>query len=791
MKKFLWLSGAVLLAALTTGAAAQTQSQTTPTGRIRGTVVDAASGSPISYVTVSVSNAGSPIGAVTDDDGAFSLPLLPVGRYDVRATFLGYEPATMREVVVSSAKETVLEIAMTESVLAIEEVVVRPRTNKEKPLNSMALTGARMLSIEEASRFAGGLDDPARLVTAFAGAAGGGSSNSIAIRGNSPQSLQWKLEGVEIPNPNHFPEASGVGGGVLTAFSSNMLANSDFFTGAFPAQYDNALSGVFDMMLRSGNNQTFEHSAQFGTLGLEFASEGPFQKGKGSYLINYRYSSMSLLGNLIDGLNGIAGVKYQDLSFKINLPTRRAGTFTLWGIGSHDTQDNPVKSQEELEADEYYNYKSNSNQYMGAAGLSHRVFFSTDIYMKTTLAATYAQNHIWGSSYSDETRNMREAIDIKDKNTHLIFNTYVNTKTSARHTNRTGMTLTGLFYDDNFNRAPGNSYLTGPIENYVDTDGSSLAVSVFSQSMFQFNERLSGEIGVNGGYFAFNKKWTVEPRASLRWKAAPRHILAVAGGMHSRREKLDYYFVTTPATGSELVNKNLGPAKALHATLSWDWAITGDLHLRVEPYFQHLYDVPVVPGSNVSIINQDNLLMSNPLVNNGKGRNFGVDLTLERYLKNGLYWMVTGSIFDSQYTGDDGVWHSTTHNRRWLANVLGGKEWMLGRKKQHVLAVSLRVNAMGGQHYTPIDEAASLAAKDPIEDESRMMEARWPAMFTVHANLSWQLHRPKVTHEVGIKMVNLNGAVEHYGFEYNRLHHRMDEATGSWMLPNLYYKISF
>jgi hypothetical protein len=786
MQKLSWLFGTVLAVLCVYTSAAQT------TSTIRGVVVDAASGQSLPYATVTVE--GSPTGVVTDEHGEFTLPPLSVGRHTVVASLLGYEPAVVREVMTSSAKETVLEISMTESVQTLAQIVVRPGIDKDQPLNPMALAGARMLSVEEAGRFAGAVDDPARLVTAFAGAAGSVSGNNIAIRGNSPQSLQWKLEGVEIPNPNHFPEVTSIGGGVLTSFSSQVLANSDFFTGAFPAQYNNALSGVFDMALRNGNNQTHEHSAQVGSLGLEFASEGPFKKGGGSYLFNYRYSLLAPVANLIGGdLAEIAGVKYQDLSFKINVPTRRAGTFSLWGIASYDALRDPTKTREEMEAEEYFYFRGDSRQWMGAAGLSNRVFFSTNTYMKATLAATYAKNTLLGDSFVDGEpgSGMVRVMDMRDTNTNLIFNTYINTKTSARHTNRTGVTVTGLLYDDNYNTTPGQVYPTGPIANFVDTDGGSVMASLFTQSVFQLSRRFQTEVGVNGQYFAWNKKWTIEPRVSLRWQAAPKHAIAVAAGLHSRRERLDYYFVSNAATGGEMVNKNLDVAKAAHLTMSWDWSITRDLHLRVEPYFQHLYDVPVFPGTARSIINQTDFWMAEALVNGGKGRNYGVDITLERYLKNGLYWMVTGSIFDSHYTGDDDVWRNTIYNRRYLANVLGGKEWMLGAGRRHILGVSLRFNFMGGAWYTPIDEQASLAIKDPVEDERHMMERRWPAIFTAHATVGWQINRQHVTHEIGVKMLNLNGSKDYYGFQYNRLHNRMDEVTGTWMIPNIFYKISF
>ena len=142
-----------------------------------------------------------------------------------------------------------MTIQMKENTGLLSEVVVKPNVNKELPLNNLASVSAKMLSVEEATRYAGGFDDPARLVSSFAGVSSNVSNNAIAIRGNSPQSLQWKMEGIEIPNPNHFADMTTFGGGGLTALSSQLLANSDFFSGAMPAEYSNALSGVFDIFI--------------------------------------------------------------------------------------------------------------------------------------------------------------------------------------------------------------------------------------------------------------------------------------------------------------------------------------------------------------------------------------------------------------------------------------------------------------------------------------------------------------------------------------------------------------
>lgn len=266
---------------------------------VRGTVCESATGAPIEFATVMVADAELPIGTTTDSIGGFSMKV-PVGRHDIQVSYLGYEPVILKEVLVGSSKEVVLNIGMTESPTSLNEVVVTPHINKAEPLNNMAVTGGRMLSTEEASRYAGGMDDPARLVSAFAGVSSNVGNNGIVVRGNAPRSLQWRLEDVEIPNPNHFADVTTFGGGGFTSLSSFVLGNSDFFTGAFPAEYSNALSGVFDMNMRNGNNQKWEHAFKVGVLGIDASSEGPFKKSyNGSYIINYRYSTLSLLSPLL------------------------------------------------------------------------------------------------------------------------------------------------------------------------------------------------------------------------------------------------------------------------------------------------------------------------------------------------------------------------------------------------------------------------------------------------------------------------------------------------------------
>ncbi len=788
--------------------------QAQPSGNIRGTVTDGASGQTLPSVTVIVMNSNPIIGTTTDLEGNFKLNSLPVGRYDIQASFIGYEPAVFREIMVSSGREVFLEISMRENVQELEEVVVRPKVNKEVPLNPMALASARMLSVEEASRYAGGFDDPARLVTAFAGVSGGVSSNGISIRGNSPMFLQWRLEGMEAVNPTHFSDITGVGGGIISAMSSQVLGNSDFFTGAFPAEYGNALSGVFDMQLRTGNNQNYEHRAQIGTLGVEFASEGPLCAGTDprvcpSYLINYRYSSMALLGDLFPNLvEGASGMRYQDFTFKLNFPTRKAGTFTAWGIWIKDhfiahAPKDTLKWDEFVglgsgDSDvELYGTNADFWQTKAVGGFGHRILIGEKSYLKSALVANYTQNKTTGEFiFPRHDWKDYPAMDMKNTNWNIAFNTYLNTKFSAMHTNRTGFNVTKLFFDIDYWLYP-NVYdhpgypPRGSMVNFIKDNGHSTAFSAYSQSSIRLTNRLTANIGLHGTYFQLTEKATIEPRASLRWQMHPKHAFSLSYGNHSRRENTDYYFIKTPETGNELVNKKLDFAKADHFVFSYDWSISEYLRLKIEPYYQHLYNIPVEKNSHLSLINYWDFLTILPaLVNDGKGRNYGIDVTLERYLNKGYYYLLTGSVFDSRYKGGDGVWRNTRLNRNYIVNALAGKEWKMGRQKQNILSTNIRFTLQGGERYIPADEAASKAVRNVVYDNSRAYEMQHPASFMCHTTISYKINRKKLSHEIALQLLDITGSKE-YMYLYNYRTDKPELVSGSGTIPNLYYRIEF
>lgn len=773
----------LLAAILSLSASAQQLTQ-----NIRGIVTDKASGIPIAYATVQAEDIPDK-GTVTDSLGNFILKALPLGRHTVKADFIGYETCVIREILLSSAKEVFLEIAMTENTQDLNEVIIRPQVNKEQPLNKMALSGARMFSVEEASRYAGGMDDPARLVSSFAGISSGVSHNGISIHGNAPHLLQWRLEDVEIPNPNHYADIATLGGGILSSLSNHVLGNSDFFTGAFPSEYGNAVSGVFDMRLRNGNNQKNEYTFQAGLLGFDIASEGPLsKKHNSSYIINYRYSATGLLDRL--GMVDLGGAfDYQDLNFKLNFPTRKAGTFSIWGTSLIDKYGSD--REEDPDKWEYLSDRADSktDQYMAAGGISHRYPIGEKGFLKTTIAATYFKSTASMDMF-DTRLNSTPYLDMSRENTNLVFTTSYNHKFSAKFTNKTGVTLTQMFYDMKMNLTP---FIGKPLNVISLGEGTTGLLSAYTSNSVGIGSRVTMSLGVNAQLLTLNKHYTVEPRLGMRWQTSPRTSFALAYGLHSRMEKTDVYYTRTPQTGDRPVNKDLDFTKAHHFMLTFDYKLSNDLILKIEPYYQSLFDVPVRANDSYSVLNRDDFYVEDALVNQGKGRNVGIDVTLEQYLSKGYYYLFTGSVFNSRYHGGDRVWHNTKFNRNYIFNLVGGKEWMVGRNKQNMLSVNAKITFQGGDRYSPIDEEAPLKHpdKEVQYDETKAYSKQFSPILLTNFSVSYQINKKKHTHEFAIKLLNATGYKEHYGHEYNIKTGKIEENTALTSLPNIYYKIEF
>ncbi|HBL76320.1 MAG: hypothetical protein A2W90_08275 [Bacteroidetes bacterium GWF2_42_66] len=755
---------------------------------IKGKVTDVVTETPLPGATVVIQESDPQIGTITDENGDFRLWNIKPGRYNITIRFIGYENYIFREILVGSGKEVILNAGLKELTEQLDEVKIVARTSKEKPINTMATISARQLSVEEANRYAGGYDDPARLAGSFAGVASEIGNNGIIIRGNSPRNLLWKMEGVEISNPTHFANVIAFGAGGITALSSQMLANSDFFTGAFPAEYGNALSGVFDIRMRTGNKDNYEHTFQAGIIGIDFASEGPLAKGgNASYLFNYRYSTYGLLGSLIPEEAGKIG--YQDFSFKLNFPTKNTGTFSLWGIGAIDTQKrDPFTNPDEWEKpSDKEGYKLNLST--GALGLSHKLLFGAKTYLHTTLAMS-------GNGIETEYDELDDDLQLHDRE-RVNNNTWKYTMTSSlnhkfgpKHNNKTGF-IYNLHYYNVDNREA--EVLGDPLFVYADETGNTSTFQAFSQSNIQMSNKLELNLGLHTHFFGLTDELSVEPRLGMKWQLNPNQSVGLAYGLNSHLEMIGFYLSRQETENGVIQpNRNLKLTKAHHFGLAYDLNINKNTRLKVEPYYQYLFDVPVVPNSYFSLQNLElDWFFNETLVNDGTGTNIGIDFTLERFLNKGFYYLATASFFDSKYKGGDGIERNSLYNKNFIINLLAGKEWIIGKNKTNILGINARLSILGGDRYIPVLEDESLAAGKIVYNYDHAYEPRENVAKVLSFSVSYRKNKPKYASIWSFHLLNALGQEEYRDYEFNLKTGALEKQFDLIVVPNISYKIEF
>ena len=763
------------------------------TQTVRGQVCDLASGEPMVGVTITIEN-GITMGTVSNVDGNFEIKNVPVGRHSVRATYIGYEPVLLKEQLVTSGKELVLNLRMQENVSELGEVVIKPRVNKQLPLNEMAQVGARMFSVEEACRYAGGMADPARTASMFAGVATGGATNGISIHGNSPQMLQWRIEGVEVNNPNHFADITEAGGGVFTSLNGTVLANSDFMTSAMPAEYGNALSGAFDMKMRVGNNTKHEHAIQVGTLGVDFASEGPLGKdSKASYLINYRYSFLEIAKKLHAINMEKETLDYQDLSFKINIPTTKAGTFAVWFTGLFDRYENEVPDVSDWETLWDQN-DSWSNQKSWAGGLTHTYRFQTGGTLTSNVAYTGNYQKLGVNNY-DNQKNTLPGMNGRSLSWNVIISTQHKHKFSSRYTMQNGFEHRHMDFRtwlDNILE------VGGPLYRVYDSDGNTGLTRLYSNHKIALSNRFSTVAGVNVMWFNLNNQVLVEPRISFQYKTSPSSTVSLAYALNSRKETIDTYFVIPQSSSlnsqTKTSNKDLGLTRSHHISASFAQRLGENMMLKIEPYWQYVFDVPVEIGTTYSVINHNLFYQDRALVNEGAGRNYGIDFTLERYLKDGLYGMLTATLFKSEYRDAQGDWHHSRHDRTWITNILGGKEWMVGKGHKNVFGLNGRLTLMGGDRYTPMAPGTTYEDVAKRPDKSLPQDGTNPFSEQLGINvgyafsIKYTINKQHTAHHFILEYLQMRSF---QGQTFNISTRELVDNYTSLTFPNVAYRVEF
>ena len=792
MKTFIY---SLLLLTLTTLSAtikAQSSTQT-----IRGVVVDKQAQFPLPGVNVIILNSNPIAGTVSDMDGKFKLSNLQPGRYDLKITLVGYKEIVLPNVVLTSGKETIVEIGLEESVAALNEVVVSG-AKKNETNNELISVSGRSFSMEEVNRYAGGRSDPARLAANFAGVSSPDDSrNDIVIRGNSPTGVLWRIEGLNIPNPNHFSTV-GTTGGPVSAINTNLLKNSDFFTSAFPSEYGNANAGVFDLGFRNGNAEKREHTFQIGALtGIEAMTEGPINKEKGSsYVLSYRYSFTGVAQSVGINVGTAATPFYQDLSFKVSGGNTALGKFTLFGLGGKSKID---FLHTKIDSTDLFADPSSDSYFtstIGLVGLKHFKRVGEKSYFNTVIGATYAGSEFLQDTISKNDIATTRIIENKTERIHYTINSSFNSKINSRLFFKTGVIAELMHLNLDYR----NRRYTKDWNKIWDFNDLTELYQAYAHSKYNVNSKLTLNLGVHAQLLALNKAMSVEPRAGLKYQVNQKSSISAGYGLHSQMQPTDVYFYRSLKSDGtyDQSNKNLGFTRSHHFVLGYDILPVKDWRVKTEVYYQYLFDVPVtqLPGS-FSMLNSGASFNPNEqgyLVNKGKGRNYGVELTIEKFFSKGYYGLLTGTLYESKYTGSDNIERNTAFNGKFVYNVLLGKEFKLGKDKRHSLTFDVKCTQAGGRYYTPVDlQASQLAKVQVVKGDDYAFTARNPDFFRldVKTGFTYNSQKRKLSQSVFFDIQNITNNKNVFAQRYNPITNAINTAYQIGFFPNFVYKIQF
>ncbi len=771
---------------------AQSNTQT-----VRGIIIDSQSEMPLIGATIEFLSTTNPKGASTDVNGTFTMAAVPLGRHQFRISYLGYNTVTLPNILVTAGKQVVLDVALEESVTSMDEIVVTAEVEKDKSINQMATVSSRAFTLEEVTRYAGGGNDVSRMASNYAGvSAMNDSRNDIIVRGNSPTGVLWRLEGAPIPNPNHF-STLGTTGGPVSALNTNMLKNSDFLTGAFPAEYGNASAGVFDIGFRNGNKQQHELTLQLTAFnGFEVLAEGPLNKKKGSsYMISYRHSFVELAQKAgIDvGTNSVPN--YKDAAFKIDFGNGKLGKFSLFGLGGLSDIDFLAKDQEE---DDLFADRNDLNAYaeskIGIVGANHRIILNDNTYVKTTLSASTAQNDYTENLILDD-ENEYGILDLKDKNSRITLASYVNKKFNAKHTMRIGG-VAEVYMLNAFVQTRENEPDWRVVRNFDDHLN---LYQAYIQSQFRPNEKITLNTGVHVQYLDLSKSLAVEPRFAINRHFTANKTLSIAYGLHNQMQPLPIYFFETMNENGEIErsNQNLNFTKSHHFVVAYDQKFGPDWRMKLEAYAQMLEGVPVDEfPSTYSVLNvgDDFGFDEAPnLENEGVGSNVGLELTVEKFFSKGYYGLLTGSVFDSKYKGSDNVERNTSFNGNYTLNFLTGKEWLIGKNKQNALTFDMNLTTAGGRYYTPIDLEASRMAGVAVKDESQAFSLRYDPYFRLDVKFGYRINsqKRKMSQTFYLDFRNVTNQKNVFNIRYNESTGDLFTVYQIGFFPDFKYQITF
>lgn len=730
-----------------------------PTQTIRGTVRDKGAKNLLIGASVEVVGSDPLQVAITDENGAFALEKVKVGRVNLRVQYLGYEPLTVEDIILQSTKESYQEFELSEGQINIKEVVVNASKNAFEAVNQSSTVSTRSFTAEQTERIPAGANDPGRVALSYPGVQRGenDTENQIIVRGNSPAGILWRLEGIDIPNPNHFAIIGSSGGGI-TVFSAQLLARSDFSTGGFAAEYGNAFSGVFDIHFRQGNFYKSSNRFRLTLLGIDLSKEGPIQKGRSSYLVNYRYSTLGLLSSFGVYLVGERVTNnFQDLSFNLVFKSKNnKSVSTVFGIGGLSEEHYlPVTDPEARITGQSSHWEDRVRPAnMGTLGWTWTYLPDDKSYLKTVVALVGSRIERMSDTLNREDERYRYETQ-KYLDNRLVSSITYNRKLNARSVFKTGLIFNQIWFDffKSTRARASTSNISQPLFNTsVQGSGNSQQLQHYAQLHYNLSDKLALNTGYHFLHLFANNSSSLEPRVSLEYKPQSNQRLSLAYGLYSRALPLMAYFYADAAGNN--INRNLKLLKSQHTILAYHLYNQQKMRIILEAYWQHMYNVPIRPETKYTywMLNESESFPEFKAVSKGKGNNYGIDAAIEKLFSNSYYFMINGSLMKGTFKTANGETYNTRFNTVFSSSLSVGKEFPLRRGS--ILQIGARFLLNGGFRYTPLDPVLSKAQGRYVAQAGADFAEQVPAYKRLDSRIAYRFNRSKLAGNISLDIQN-------------------------------------
>ncbi len=726
--------------------------------KLSGVIRDDVTGEPLAGANVILDD--SVALAVSNINGEYFFGSVDPGRHKLTASYIGYKSGEVFDVWVRNGKLITEDIRLSPDPKGLAEVVI----TEPKRLSEI---GKMTISEEQINRFAATYYDPARLVTISPDVAvSNDQNNRISVRGISPNYNVWRLEDVEIVNPNHLSNAgtfsdqpTSTGGGV-NILSAQMLDNSSFLYSGFSPEYGNSIGGIFDMHLKTGNEDERQYTAQASLIGFDFSAEGPFRKeGDASYILNYRYSFTGLLTSMGVDFGG-ESIGFQDLSFNVNKPLGDKGNISFFGVGGLNFNEFEAKALEESEvqkdrSDIFYDGK------MGALGISLDHQLGAGTFMLS--GAISASDNDRDQNYYDQNQVITGETESSSGSRIYSFN--------SKYQFRLGKSqavvgsLVSLYSYKYSNQNTGTFVGSSPfIITFVDAmeDIQYSLINPYLNVSYPFFNFMQFDLGVNYSLSLDNDQ-KIDPRARITIFTGPRSELFFSAGLYSQLlNPNNYYFVYAPAAGD---------------------------YYATQQDFDLIQSQRLVAGYQVSLknwsYNAEVFYYNFPEVNveaagfgaTNSARSYGVSIMGTRSFTGNWYMNFGGSLFES--TWDDG--QPNRYNLKRNVNASAGKEWYFeGKPVKRSLGVNARVIYQGG-------------LADPIQENGLMGPPTTSNAdyYRFDLRIQWTRYLETRTTSISLDLQNMTNNENDAYFYYDSFTGQREQQTQLGLIPILTYRMEF